>query len=513
MRTERPVDPALAAPDPSQRTRDRQQPPEGPEAGRQAEARLEALLQHLERLLPDAAQRRAFRDSSLEPLRPSLRLNPLIPLSVAVRPFLQQHGQVVPWCADAFLLGADGPALGRTLEHALGAFYIQAKATTFAVEALDPQPGERVLDLAAAPGGKATHLAARLDNRGLLVVNEPQRRRVPALVGNLERCGVLNAVVSQAPGTMVARHFHNYFDRVLLDAPCSGDGLLRKDLGMLRYWSPEDACRKSGQQKGLLRAAFHALQPGGVLVYSTCSLSLEENEDVLLGLVQRYPGQAEILPVSLQAEALPLPADLAAGYPPEFSRAVRIWPHVHDTEGAFVARVRKHGPTAWPNPLGDASEWAETEGDAEGGQARERIASQWGFPVPCPEGQSLLLGNRYLHLQPRLAPAFRVNYPGFLRAGLHVARPQQGHYYLTHQAVALWGHLMEPRLELDWPQVQALFAGRAAPVDPPVDVRGEVVCCWRTWPVCRGVVEAGGSILQGTVPKALRCPQLQRLFL
>ena len=209
---------------------------------------------------------------------------------------------------------------------------------------------------------------------------------------------------------------------------------------------------------------------------------------------------------------MPLPADLAARYPPEFSRAARVWPHLHDTEGAFVARIRKHRPTSWPDPLGDASTWPDTEGDAESEQARVRIADQWGFVVPRPEGQSLLLGNRYLHLQPRLAPALRASYPGFLRAGLHVARPRHGHYYLTHQAVALWGHLMQPRLELDWPQVQALFAGQAAPLDPPSSVRGEAICCWRSWPVCRGVVEAEGTILQGTVPKALRCQQLERLL-
>ena len=215
------------------------------------------------------------------------------------RSYLHQRGQSVPWCSEGFALPESDTSLGQTIEHAMGAYYVQAKAPMLAVEVLAPQPGERVLDLCAAPGGKATQIAARMQNSGLLLANEPQRKRMPALVGNLERCGVANHVLTQAIGTMLTRYFPNFFDRILVDAPCSGDGIVRKDQNMLTYWSPQDAQHLAQQQKGLLRAAYQMLRPGGTLVYSTCSLSLEENEEVLLGLFaplwrrRRYPSPSQ----------------------------------------------------------------------------------------------------------------------------------------------------------------------------------------------------------------------------
>ena len=259
--------------------------------------KLQALLQYIGRLLPNDQERAAFDQCSRTPPPASLRLNALQAQTRHVRPHLLQRGQSVPWCSEGFALPESDASLGQTIEHAMGAYYVQAKAPMLAVEVLAPQPGERVLDLCAAPGGKATQIAARMQNSGLLLANELQRKRMPALVGNLERCGVANHVLTQAPGTMLARYFPNFFDRILVDAPCSGDGIVRKDQSMLTYWSPQDAQRLAQQQKGLLRAAYAMLRPGGTLVYSTCSLSLEENEEVLLGLLRRYREDVAILPI------------------------------------------------------------------------------------------------------------------------------------------------------------------------------------------------------------------------
>jgi NOL1/NOP2/sun family putative RNA methylase len=473
--------------------------------------RLEALLAHLEQLLPEAGQCAAFRSAAMAPPSPTLRLNPLRPQPAALRAWLQARGEPVPWCPQSFVLSDSEQRLGRTLEHALGAFYLQAKAPSLAVEALDPQPGERILDLAAAPGGKATQIAARLGNTGLLVANEPVAGRMPSLVGNLERCGVGNAVLSQAPGALLARYFHNYFDRVLLDAPCSGDGVLCKDTRMLRYWSPEEAGHKAQQQKGLLRAAFHMLRPGGVFVYSTCSLSLEENEEVLAALVRRRADQLEVLPVE-GLERPPLPAVLAARYPAEFARAVRVWPHLHRTEGAFVALVRKLQPTVWEVVEGDAAAWGETGNEAEAAPVRTAVEQWWGFALGAPEGQAVVLDGRYLAMEPQAAAGMRAHLPYFVRAGLHLARRQQEHYYLSQGAVALWGDRMQGRrVHLDWPQVQALFRGEAAILDPPSAQRGEVLCSFGEWTVCWGVIEEQGRRLRGMVPKWARKPNLERL--
>ena len=250
--------------------------------------KLQALLQYIGRLLPNDKERTAFYQCSHTPPPASLRLNALQDQAQHVQSYLHRRGQSVPWCSEGFALPESDTSLGQTIEHAMGAYYVQAKAPMLAVEVLAPQPGERVLDLCSAPGGKATQIAARMQNSGLLLANEPQRKRMPALVGNLERCGVANHVLTQARGTMLTRYFPNFFDRILVDAPCSGDGIVRKDQNMLTYWSPQDAQHLAQQQKGLLRAAYQMLRPGGTLVYSTCSLSLEENEEVLLGLLRRY---------------------------------------------------------------------------------------------------------------------------------------------------------------------------------------------------------------------------------
>ena len=475
-------------------------------------ARLDKLLGHLRQLLPDPAQAAAFRRASLTPPPAGLRLNPLIPQSATLRPILQERGRQVPWCREAFVLPEPEQRIGRTLEHAVGALYIQAKAPTLAVEILDPQPDERILDLAAAPGGKATQIGARMRNTGLLLANEPRNKRVPALVGNLERCGLSNAVLSQAPGNMLARYFHNYFDRILLDAPCSGDGILCKDKKMLRYWTVADAQRQAQQQKGLLRAAFHMLRPGGFLVYSTCSLSLEENEEVIQGLVDKYPGQVEILPSEI-IDPVPLPAAVAERYPADFAHIVRIWPHLHDTEGACVARMRKEGTTTWPAREADAATWTTaTASEAGACEARERLQEQWGFAMPCPSGQTLELVRRHLYSRPREAAAFQQHFPFYIRAGMRIARRHKDHYYLTQQAITMWGMSMRtPRLELSWPQVQSLFQGLSIPLEDPTALKGEIVCSFGPWALCRALVRESGHLIQSMLPRELLCTDVGKL--
>ena len=312
-------------------------------------AKLQLLLEHIGRLLPDETERRAFYDCSQTPPPASLRINPLQAQSHRLLPHLHRLGSAVPWCGDAFVFPESEKGLGQMLEHAMGAYYIQAVAPMLAVEVLAPRPGERVLDLCAAPGGKTTQIAARMHNSGLLIANEIQHRRIPALVGNLERCGVVNYALTRAPGAMLARYFHNFFDRVLVDAPCSGDGIVRKDQNMLNYWSPQDAARLAQQQTGLLRGAYHMLRPGGTLVYSTCSLSLEENEHVVLGLLRRFGAEVEIRAID-GVEYPPLPADQAAQFPAEFSRCVRVWPHRLDTEGAFIEFLYYRGQNSYQHP-------------------------------------------------------------------------------------------------------------------------------------------------------------------
>ena len=473
------------------------------------EERLEALLAHLEQLLTDPTQRPRFRQSMLAPMPACLRLNPLMHQVPDLHRALTARGAQVPWCPHAFAMPNSEKHLGLSLEYTLGAFYIQAKATTLAAIALKPQPGEVVLDMAAAPGGKATQIAAAMHNTGLLVANEPQRKRLPALVGNLERCGVSNAIVTQASGTLLARYFHNYFDRVLLDAPCSGDGVLRKDQALLRYWSPEDACRQAQQQTGLLRAAFHVLKPGGTLVYSTCSLSLEENEEVLRALLGRYPDQVDILPVE-EIEPAPLPAALASRYPPQFAHCRRVWPHLHDTEGAFAAKIRKRGETTWSKIASDAGSWQEPP-VTEPTHERQYLENHWQFTLPLAEDQILARTGRHLYLQSHKTPAFQTHLPFYVRSGMRVARNHKTHYYLSQQAATMWGHTMQkPHLEVTWSQVQELFQGQPLHLAEPLPFKGELLCRFGSWTICRGQVQADGREVAGMLPRELQRQELHK---
>lgn len=474
-------------------------------------AALQALLQYIGRLLPNDQERTAFYQCVRTPPPASLRLNALQAQARHLRPFLHQRGQSVPWCREGFAWPDGNARLGQTIEHAMGAYYVQAKAPMLAVEVLAPQPGERVLDLCAAPGGKATQIAARMQNSGLLLVNEMQRKRVPALVGNLERCGVANHVLTQAPGTLLTRYFPNFFDRVLVDAPCSGDGIVRKDQNMLAYWSPQDAQRLAQQQIGLLRAAYAMLRPGGTLVYSTCSLSLEENEEVLLGVLRRYGDEVAILPIpEAEAAERPLPAALADQFPAEFAHCVRIWPHRHNTEGAFVARLSKRAPT--PSPA-DAPAWDASTTAAAAAEARRAIEGRWSGGLPCPADQIFTLSKRHLCRQPALGPALQAQLPYFVRSGMRAARCHKGYYYLSQQTVALWGHLMQgPSVELSWPQLQDLFKGRPIECDPPAGLKGEVFCRFGPWTACRAMAREQGRRLEGMLPRALFRANLERLM-
>ncbi len=491
---------------------------------------LDLLLAHAERLLADPAERTQFRRTAVTPQPWALRLNPLSAAAGRLRPLLAQRGRAVPWSAEAFTLAGPDPRLGHTLEYALGAYYIQAAATTLAVAALDPQPGERVLDLCAAPGGKATQIAAAMQGQGLLVINELQRRRFPSLIGQLERCGVRHEVVTKAPGPVLARHFHNYFDRVLLDAPCSGDGVVRKDQQLLAYWSPADARRQADTQLGLLRAAFHMLRPGGVLVYSTCSLSLEENEDVLLRLLRQEPDAIEMLPVP-QVDSPPLPPQLARAYPPSLGLCARVWPHRYDSEGAFVARVRKRRATTWPTPVtappsvpeGPSQRFAaegRTETETADGRTPARpgadaaawLRQRWGLILPDQPGETLVLRGKYLSLEPAAAENLRCSLPCFVRAGMRVGRPHSGNIFLSQQAMLLWGHRMSgPRLALDWDQVRALFRGDTVTLTAPRPPHQELICTFEGLVVCRGQVSPDGCQLVGMVPHSHRRPELARL--
>lgn len=256
--------------------------------------------------------------------------------------------EAVPWCAAGFI--GDGTAsLGRHPDHAAGLYYLQEPAAMAVAEALAPQPGELVLDLAAAPGGKATHLAALAGDEALIVANEVERSRVNTLMGNLERLGVWNAVVvSDEPRRLVER-WPGVFDRVLLDAPCSGEGMFRKSEAALSHWSEDNIRGCATRQRQIIASAADLVKPGGWLAYSTCTFAPEEDEAVIAAFLAARP-DFEMRHMELAGVA-PARRDWARNAPPgiDLADAVRIWPHLARGEGHFIALMQRVGGLA-PRP-------------------------------------------------------------------------------------------------------------------------------------------------------------------
>jgi NOL1/NOP2/sun family putative RNA methylase len=236
------------------------------------------------------------------------------------------------------------PSLGKRLEHFLGLIYVQEAASMAPPLVLGPQPGERVLDIAAAPGSKTTQMSAMMSNTGIIIANDPSPTRVRALIGNVDRAGCLNVAVCRLDGLGLGRSLTGTCDRVLVDAPCSAEGTIRKSAAMLELWSVDSIMRFPSVQKRLISIGYQSLKPGGVMVYSTCTVAPEENEAVVAWLLQRHP-EAELLDIDLPGLAMRPGLDGWEGeaFPTPVQKCRRILPQDNDTEPFFLALVRRPG--------------------------------------------------------------------------------------------------------------------------------------------------------------------------
>lgn len=244
----------------------------------------------------------------------------------------------VPWTSDGFYIsGEDTP--GRHPYYHAGVYYIQEPSAMLPGQILGAQPGEKVLDLCAAPGGKSVQIAAAMKGKGLLVSNDINAERVKALVKNIELCGVKNATVLNESPENLERNFEGFFDRVIIDAPCSGEGMFRKDEAAARSWESFKCERCTKLQEPILESADKLLKPGGTLVYSTCTFSPEEDERMIAAFLQRH--------TAYKLVEIPKVAGIEGGRPEwadgntDFERAARLWPHRVRGEGHFVAKLIK----------------------------------------------------------------------------------------------------------------------------------------------------------------------------
>lgn len=281
-----------------------------------------------------------FIDSVLSPLPVSVWVNTLKSTAPALTAYLAELGvdlAPIDWMPGAFR-ASSWPSPGQTLAFTAGWYYVQEEIAQVAVQALGPQPGERILDLCAAPGGKTAQIALRLQNTGLVVANELHTGRFPSLSATIARLGLTNVITTQGDGRAPLFPTHA-FDRVLVDAPCSGEGTLRRRRAP-RPWQERHSSRIATAQKKLLSQALDAVKPGGVVVYSTCTFAPEENEAVLDAVMgDRAHLEAFNIP-GLQGQP-GLNHWQGTSFRSDLSLAQRYFPHFNNTGGFFVARLRR----------------------------------------------------------------------------------------------------------------------------------------------------------------------------
>lgn len=279
------------------------------------------------------------------PLKRSIRINTL---KIKRKKFLgliknkRWNLKQIPWYKNGFWVeNLDERKLGNSLEHFTGYFYVQEAASMIPPLVLDPEENETVLDLSAAPGSKTTQIAQMMNNKGCIIANDVNYERISALKNNLERVGVLNTIVTRMEGSDFSKKCKMKFDKVLLDPSCSSEGTIRKNWKALSRWNLNFIRYLSVLQKKLIISSFDLLKKDGILVYSTCTLSPEENEEVVSHLLDNRNAMVE----KVKLKGLKFREGLVSfedkGFSKEVKNCMRIYPQDNNTQGFFVAKIRR----------------------------------------------------------------------------------------------------------------------------------------------------------------------------
>ncbi len=248
--------------------------------------------------------------------------------------------QPVPWIDNAFEY-EDSVSPAKHPYYFAGMYYLQEPSAMTPANLLPVEPGDRVLDLCAAPGGKATELGAKLNHTGLLVANDISNSRAKALLKNIELFGIPNVLVTSEPPEKLAEKFPAFFDKILIDAPCSGEGMFRKNPGMMKDWETYGPKHYSKLQRSIVPHAIHMLKPGGMLLYSTCTFSPEENEGTVQWMLN-LDSDLEVMEIPNRYEGFaPGRPELIENGSEGLKNCIRIWPHKMKGEGHFIALLRK----------------------------------------------------------------------------------------------------------------------------------------------------------------------------
>ena len=397
-----------------------------------------------------------------------------------------------PFSPAGFYLDAPDVSIGHSPWHHAGAFYSQEPSAMSAVTVLDSQPGERILDMCAAPGGKSTQIAAALQGHGLLWSNEYVRKRAQILLANMERMGVRNAVISNTRPDTLADQLEGFFDRVLVDAPCSGEGMFRRDETAIAEWSPEHSAACAVRQRAILDSAARCVRPGGVLVYSTCTFSFCENEDTAAAFLESHP-EFDIVDCGVTFGRPGF--DRSDRY--DLTRSRRIFP-MDGGEGHFVAKFQKQGEDVSPFSAAPAAPTARpTDGEKQAAQLFAQC-----FSV-APYGTVRQIGN-CCYLLPQELPDTKGL--GVLRGGVLIGEilknriePAHALFMAVQRDECVHCISLSPDSP-EWEKLQKFLHGEE--IDIPSDIKGyAAVACGDT---VTGFGKASGGRLKNKYPKGLR---------
>lgn len=461
-------------------------------------------------MIPDAFEKRMrgllgeeygpFRISLEQERFQALRLNPA---KVDVKQWIEQSGWAlapVPWCPEGFYYDGESLHPGKHPYHSAGLYYIQEPSAMLPAECLDAQPGERILDLCAAPGGKSTQIAAAMGGRGLLIANEIHPARARVLSENIERMGIPNALVTNETPERLADRFPFYFDRIMVDAPCSGEGMFRKSEAAAEEWSEENVSLCAARQDRILSCAAQMLAPGGRIVYSTCTFAPEENEGSVSRFLSAHP-EFSLIPIPKQEGMEPARAEWITQPARDLRRAVRLFPHKVRGEGHFAAALQKEGVRTG-NPV-----FSVLTENVPGGILAEREAPEYldfcrqTLSATCNKinGNFVRFADQ-LYLLPEGAPDLKGL--KILRPGLHLGTLKKGRFEPSHAlALYLTGADVLRRAELSAQDARAGAYLRGETFSWEGD-KGWYLICVDGYSLGWG--KLAGGVLKNHYPKGLR---------
>ncbi len=430
----------------------------------------------------------------------------------------------IPWCQEGYYYPSNEQP-GKHPWHEAGAYYIQEPSAMSAVELLGARPGEKICDLCAAPGGKTTQIAGKMQGQGLLVANEFYQSRAKILSQNVERMGIANTVVLNESCEHLAKGFPEFFDRILVDAPCSGEGMFRKDQKAVQEWSQENVELCAKRQQQILSEAAKMLRPGGVLVYATCTFAPLENENSIASFLMEHPEfSLERVAIADQyfspgqpqwVSSKELMPENISDHP--IAKTYRLWPHKLRGEGHFAARLVKAGEEVFAAPISKKAKQKRKRNDQEDNKINQALqlfqefqnsALQIDLQAKLP-GNYILFSDQ-LYLLPEAMPQLQ----GFktIRPGLHLGTCKKNRFEPSH-ALALYLHPEQAKQVVELHPQQTGFKQDEAYGRALKYLHGETIECdneQKGWVlVCVDGLSLGwGKAMNGVVknhyPKGLR---------